>query len=571
MRNGRGKGNIMRSFAAKIALFATCAMAMVAAVLGTGTTAYADASQYAKSLKLTNLADGETVQVFKLISYGTDYNTYEFDTTSTDGKASFDSYLGAAAEAAGKNKETYLAGLSGSDLSTFLATYLYGTTTYALPDPAETTVSGSETTLSLEPGYYLISVKTTGDKSRIYKPFSAFVKMNGESSTILAGGMDQASSDATVEVAMKSEDGPTIEERVRRANGTDMDSTWKKTKTVTVGETITYRIALTIPNWDAATSPRLELMDTLANQQYVSGSIALYSSIGDESTNYDPTDGPVTDAITETTIGDYGANGTQSLTFTIDYSKLTGGQTYYITYTTKVMSDITGTSNTGDMKAANSAYVHYSTSQASYSNTTTSTTTLFTYATRLVKQTVDTKLLQGSGFTVYEDAACTKAIAFELVTTGVDSWYYRPSSAADNTVTEIKADGDGSYLLIKGLDPYKDYYLKETTTPKGYYAPAGAFKLDLDSAKSADDNTEHSGGLSSESLVTYTNEADKNLVSGNVDNDYPNQFDIVVKNSSTPSLPTTGGMGTVIFTVVGVVLMVAAVGTFIVVRRRNNA
>ncbi len=560
----------MRSFAAKVALFATCAVAVVASVFGVGSPAYADASAYAKNLKLTGLADGETVQVFQLMGYGADYNTYEFDTTSTDGKTSFDTYLGNAATAAGKSKEVYLSGLSGSDLSSFLATYLYGTATYALPTPAETAVSGSEATLSLEPGYYLISIKTTGDKSRIYKPFSAFVKMNGDASTILAGGMDQASSEATVEVAMKSEDGPTIDQRVRRANGTDMDSTWKKTKTVAVGETITYRIALTIPSWDASTSPRLELVDTLANQQYVSGSVALYSGIGDEGTSYNPT-GSIDGAVNETTIGTYGVSGAQDLTFTIDYSKLSGGQTYYITYTTKVMGDITGTENTGDMKATNSAYLHYSTSQASYSDTTTSTTTLFTYAARLVKQTVDTKLLQGSAFTVYEDEACTQAIAFELVNTSVDSWYYRPSSTAANTVTEIKADGEGAYLLIKGLDPYKDYYIKETTTPKGYYAPAGVFKLDLDSAKSADDSTEHSGGLSSESLVTYTNEADKNLVSGNVDNDHPNQFDIVIKNSSTPSLPTTGGAGTVIFTVVGVVLMVAAVGTFIVVRRRNNA
>ncbi len=540
---------------------------MVASVLGAG-TAYADATSYAKNLKLTGLVDGETVQVFKLMSYGSDYNTYEFDTTSTDGKTSFDSYLGTAATAAGKNKEAYLSGLSGTELSTFLATYLYGTDTYALPTPSETAVSGTEATLSLEPGYYLISVKTTAGASKIYKPFSAFVKMNGEASTILAGGMDQASSEATVEVAMKSENGPTIDERVRRSNGTDMDSTWKKTKTVTSGETVTYRIALTIPNWDAATTPRLELVDTLTNQQYVTGSIGLYSSIGDEDTGYNPTDGPVTGAITETTIGDYGANGTQSLTFTIDYSKLAGGQTYYITYTTKVMSDITGTVSAGDMKATNSVYLHYSTSQASYSDTTTSTTTLYTYAAKLVKHTVDTKLLQGSGFTIYTDEACTDSVTFELVNTGVDSWYYRPS--ATGTITEIKADGDGAYLLIKGLDPYEDYYLKETTTPKGYYAPAGVFKLDLDSAMSADDATEHSGGLSDQSSVTATNTADTNLVSGSVDNDYANQFDIVVKNSSTPSLPTTGGMGTVIFTVIGVVLMVAAAGTFVVVRRRSN-
>ena len=86
----------------------------------------------------------------------------------------------------------------------------------------------------------------------------------------------------------------------------------------------------------------------------------------------------------------------------------------------------------------------------------------------------------------------------------------------------------------------------------------------------AEDATEHSGNLSGDSTVTAVNDADSALVSGNVDNDHANQFDIVIKNSSTPSLPTTGGMGTVLFTVAGLALMLVAAGVYFARRRKRN-
>ncbi len=537
-------------------------VALALAVVGFGaTTAYADQpSEYAKSLELTGLASGETVQVYKLMSYGSDYNTYVFDDTKSGDLKSFKDYLDEARGTA--SAEDYLSNLEGDDISTFLGTYLYGTETYAKPGPAEYTVSGTSASLTLKPGYYLISIKTTGAGANVYKPFSAFVKMNGGTSAIKAGAGDWG----TTTVAMKSTKGPSIEKKVMRANGTDMASTWKNTKTVAVGETVTYRVKLTIPDWQQGTTPRLELDDTLVNQQYDKNSIALWSEENNGSGDYMPGT-RVESSISEDTIGDY-TNGKQDVSFSIDYSKLTGGETYYITYTTKVMSDITGTSNTGDMKATNTAKVVYSTSDATTSSTTESNTTLYTYSAKLTKQDMDNKLLPGSGFTVYSDEACENPITFEKVKTGDDSWYYRANE--NGGVTQISADGEGAYLLIKGLDPYKDYYFKETTTPKGYYAPSNAFKLDLDSQMTVDDSTEHSGTLSINSTVTALDQVDSKLVSGNVDNDYSNQFDIVIKNSSTPSLPTTGGMGTLLFTVAGIALMVVAGAVYFARRKKHN-
>lgn len=540
---------------------AMCALFGVVIALGVGAApAQAAETGYGKTLDLTGLAAGETVHVYKLMSYGDDYNTYVYDNTNSNG---FDKFLDS--KRGDKSKDEYLKGLSSTEVAEVLDRFLYSN--YDKPTATDYTVSGTEQSISLEPGYYMFTVSTTGSESNMYKPFSAFVKVNGNSSTILAGSMTQASSDAKVTVAMKSEQGPTIDKKVMRANGTDMASTWKNTKTVAMGEEITYRIAVTIPNWQDVQYPGLTLMDTLVNQEYVSGSVQIKSDEGDAATSYKPTGDLSSGAITEDTIGTY-TNGTQNVSFAIDYSKLEANHTYYVTYKTKVMSDITGTTDAGNMAATNTAKLQYNTGQATTSTTTESTTSLYTYAAKLTKQDLDGKLLAGAGFTIYSDAACTTPITFEKVSTGTNTWYYRQS--ASGTVTEITADGDGDYLLIKGLDPAKDYYYKETTTPKGYYAPSGAFKLDLASQMTADDATEHSGSLSSDSSVTATATADSALVSGSVNATNANQFDIVVKNSSTPSLPTTGGMGTVIFTVAGIALMLAAAGAFVVLRRRRQ-
>lgn len=519
-------------------------------------------ADYTKALTLNGLSAGETVHMYKLMSYGTDYNTYEYDNTDNNG---FDAYLDVKATAASKSKDEYLHSLTAVQVAELLDRFLYSE--YSKPTASDLTVADASVTVRLDPGYYMFTVSTTGAESKMYKPFSAFVKVNGDSSTVIAGDMSQASSNSSVTVNLKSETGPTIDKKVKRDNGTDMNSTWKTTKAVTIGDEITYRIAVTIPDWQNINNPGLKLMDTLANQKYVDGSVQIKSSVGDDTTGYLPTGDLETGAITEESIGEY-FNGSQSLTFAIDYTKLTPGATYYVTYKTTVMSDITGTTLTGPMTATNTAKLQYNTGQNTTSTTTEKTTTLYTYAAELTKKDTDGNLLAGSGFTVYQDEDCTTAIKFEEVTTD-GGCYYRPS--ASGTITQIMADSDVKSLLIKGLDPYRDYYFKETTTPNGYYTPKGAFKLDLDSQMSTDDGTEHSGTLSAAtSKITHTEDADKNLVRGSVNNIHANQFDIIVYNSSTLSLPTTGGMGTVLFTVAGIVLMAAAVAAFAVMRRRRQ-
>lgn len=128
---------------------------------------------------------------------------------------------------------------------------------------------------------------------------------------------------------------------------------------------------------------------------------------------------------------------------------------------------------------------------------------------------------------------------------------------------------DQNTLLVRGLDA-ATYYLKETKVPSGYYAPKGGFAVQLTGEREAVGET-LTGKLATTSSFTATNAIDNVLLgTASVNGTEMNRLDASLKNSSTPVLPTTGGVGTVMFTVVGLLCMGAALWFFLFARRRRK-
>ncbi|MBS6980928.1 MAG: SpaH/EbpB family LPXTG-anchored major pilin [Oscillibacter sp.] len=122
----------------------------------------------------------------------------------------------------------------------------------------------------------------------------------------------------------------------------------------------------------------------------------------------------------------------------------------------------------------------------------------------------------------------------------VEKNVYRVATEGEkNTVTEITTDETGSFT-IQGLDS-DTYYLTETSAPAGYNVLKSAIEVKV----------------SDKGEVTYI--YDGVTATGTVK----------VENKTGAELPSTGGIGTTIFYVVGGLLVVAA-GVLLVTRKRMS-
>lgn len=183
------------------------------------------------------------------------------------------------------------------------------------------------------------------------------------------------------------------------------------------------------------------------------------------------------------------------------------------------------------------------------------------------------KPLTNAGFTLYSDNAMKTPVSMVKVdATATTEAYYRPALAGETGETVLLADmgDDQNTLLVRGLD-VTTYYLKETKVPSGYYAPKGGFAVQLTGDREAVSKTLN-GKLAAASSFTATNPTTDGVLinSSGLNGTEQNRLDASLKNSSTPVLPTTGGVGTVMFTVVGLLCMGAALWFFLFARRRRK-
>ena len=155
------------------------------------------------------------------------------------------------------------------------------------------------------------------------------------------------------------------------------------------------------------------------------------------------------------------------------------------------------------------------------------------------------------------------AVKVSEATSGTVGVYVVDPEGASNEVTSDK-DHDG-VILIYGLDPDETYTLTETDTEAGYNLLAGTVSLAPVKAENTDVNT----------IKVVLANVDE-IVAGNTSADAANTLtltaaDVVkVANNSGTVLPSTGGIGTTIFYVSGL-LMVLGAATILISRRRADA
>lgn len=122
---------------------------------------------------------------------------------------------------------------------------------------------------------------------------------------------------------------------------------------------------------------------------------------------------------------------------------------------------------------------------------------------------------------------------------------------------------EGGVFNIKGLDA-DTYYLKEIKAPAGYNLPTGDdayFKFVISATLGVDKAGK--GEIKSLTITPGKGQA--------ADGDIPTgKVEMNITNTSGSTLPETGGIGTAIFTVVGLLVMAGAAGAFVWRRKQNS-
>ena len=166
-----------------------------------------------------------------------------------------------------------------------------------------------------------------------------------------------------------------------------------------------------------------------------------------------------------------------------------------------------------------------------------------------VDGTDQTTILAGAKFKLYDAESSgneIKVVALNPATTTVNGVVVNMYRVAMEGETGVEMEG-GTFR-IEGLDN-KTYYLEETTAPTGYNKRTARISAETTTttAPATTSTTEGEG----ESATTTTTV----------------HIDYKVENNKGTTLPSTGGIGTTIFYVVGSVLVIAA-GVLLVTKKR---
>ena len=520
------------------------AAAAIATVFGLAATTVATANAADNATLTVSTTDakfaGKTVNAYKMFSATVSSDGKAVSHTLTDAwKPFFKNSVGltGVTDANVNDKANdYVSKLKDSALTAFAAkaSNWAQTKTNNITADATATVSKNAATdgkytatfTGLDYGYYVVAVPgaTLADAKGQY---AALVRVHS----------------TTVGVDIKG-DLPTVDKKVQ-VNGTGQNATDAK-----IGDTLTFTLTSTIPDMSAYGTYTFNFKDTLS-KGLTFGQVDSVK-VGDTTLTKD-TDYTVTTAPAD--------NGKTLLTVTMLNFKAkqqtNAGKTITVTYTATLNKDavVGGQGNT------NSATIQYSNNPSTdgTGESEPSKVRVFTYGFTVDKYTGDectdnAARLAGAKFTLAPKDG--EPMSFVQVNAGsaIANAVYRVAKANEaGATTTITTPANGK-VDFQGLKN-GEYTLTETEAPAGYNKLASAIGVKVDGKNNGTDTTDATV------TITYNNN------NGSVYDQTASNGVIPVRNKSGVVLPGTGGMGTIAFTVIGV--LVIALGVAWTLKRKN--
>lgn len=494
-------------------------LAAFALVLAMAVPAFADEVKYKITIK-NSVGTYEAYQIFKGDLAGNVLSNIEWGTGVTaEGKAAFGTMTAADVAKTLENNETaakaFAAKISG-----------YLDTTAAVEGKTEIT--------GLSAGYYLIKNKTVNE-GEAYTDFILQVVNN-------------------VEITPKGQK-PTLEKQIKH----NESGQWGVVGDNQIGDTVEFRTITTVPNTTGYTKYDYTIYDEMSTglTSKVTGASGITIKINEEE--------ELDSSYYTVTVDSANANKFSvkvDILKAITDGKIEAGNSLY-TYYTGVLNKDAKVYDEG--KQQNTAYLQYSNNP--HDNTSKSETpkvTVYDWTFKMNVQKVDganaDKELAGAKFVLSKNGAVglgaidengTPAETGNLIKLVYDSTdsTYRVATANDATTTYVMTAGN---ITIKGLDDAEDYYLYETKAPAGYNRLTEPVKFRI--------NATYTSADSCPGVLTKVGDAAEAATG----------LKVRVENNAGTTLPSTGGMGTTVFYVVGGGLMAVAVVLLVTKKRMEN-
>ena len=378
----------------------------------------------------------------------------------------------------------------------------------------------------LDYGYYVVAV-----------PGATLANASGQYATLV-------SVDRTNVTANIKGDLPTVDKKVQ-VGGTGKDATDAK-----IGDTLTFTLTSTIPDMSAYDTYTFNFKDTLSKgltfERVTSVTVDGVAAPLTVGTDYTVTTPTAPDNTLTVAMNDF-KNKQQA----------NAGKKITVTYTATLNENavVGGAGNT------NSAKIQYSNDPSTNGTgeSEPSKVRVFTYGFTVDKYTGDkydnaATRLAGAEFTLALKNGT--AISFVQVAAGSETAnaVYRVAKAGETgTTTTITTPANGK-VVFQGLEN-GEYTLTETKAPAGYNKLASAIGVKVEGQNNGTDTTDATV------VIKYDNNNGSNY------NQTASNGVIPVQNKSGAILPGTGGMGTIAFTVIGV--LVIALGVAWTLKRKN--
>ena len=527
------------------------AAAAIATVFGLAATTVATANAADGATLTVSTADakfvGKTVNAYKMFSatVGGEGANKAVSYTLTDTWKPFfmdstASGLNGATDANVNDKANeYVSELAGDNLVAFATKASNWAQTQAKNITADKTATVSAgatngnytaTFTGLDYGYYVVAV-----------PGATLANTSGQYATLVS--VDSTNVNANIKGSL-----PTVDKKVQ-VNGNGADTADAK-----IGDTLTFTLTSTIPDMSAYDTYTFNFKDTLS-KGLTYGDITSVTVEGVDAplvkdTDYTVTTTPAAAGNTLLTVG---------MTDFKNKQQTNAGKKITVTYTATLNENAV----VGGAGNVNSATIQYSNDPSSTGTgeSEPDKVRVFTYGFTVDKYTGDNyndaaTRLAGAEFTLTAKGD-TSAIKFVQVNAGsaTEDAVYRVAKAGETagTTTTITTPANGK-VVFQGLKN-GEYTLTETKAPAGYNKLASAIGVKVDGQNNGTDTT------NATVTITYNNNNGSNY-----DQTASNGV-IPVQNKSGAILPGTGGMGTIAFTVIGV--LVIALGVAWTLKRKN--